>query len=348
MSRFFKITGITGIALLAVVEAFRRSRRLADFYSLHLYPGISAFLSRISGTLPFSLQDAAIAIIIAAAVLIIILGVRKRSRWWKIILREADLAVWVFVWVYAGWGINYSRSSILSRTGTAPEAFSKESFCQYLEKYTESLNGSWTESVACSRQAVEAEVRAFYAAVPEPYGLCAPKEWQRPKPMTFSWFYSKMGIQGYIGPLFCEPHLNRDLLEVEYPFVCAHEFSHLLGVSNEAEANWWGYQACANSVNPAVRYSARLYILQHIAVNARRILDDGEFEAWTGTIRPEVLADFEAERSHWLSLRSKGLAAAQRKIYDAFLKSNKVTSGVQNYTEVVALLMSLEDVAVRP
>lgn len=345
MSRFFKISGCIGVVMLAVVEAFRRSRELADLYAARLYPGISAFLSRISSAVPFSLQDVAIVVIIAAAVLIIVLGVRRKRRWWKVVLQEANLALWIFVWVYAGWGINYSRSSIFARVGVQPEEFSKEHFCQYLAAYTETLNAAWTDAKAEDTEAVLEGIKGFYSSVPESYGLCAPEKWQRPKTMTFSGFYSKMGIQGYIGPLFCESHLNRDLLEVEYPFVCAHEYSHLLGVSNEAEANWWGYQACISSDSPAIRYSGYLYILTHIVVNAKRILDEEEFKAWAETIRPEVKADFEEGSDHWLSLRSKRLAAAQRKIYDAFLKSNRVSSGVLNYSQVVSLLISLDDIS---
>lgn len=331
-----------GLCCLAAIIACRCSRQLADFYSTALYPHISAILSWIASAAPFSLQDITIAVIIAAFILIIVRGARKGRGWWRTSVRVLNLAIWVYVWVHAGWSLNYCRSGILARTGAQRAAFDKESFCEFLERFTCGLNDSWTDSPVPGREEIIAETKAFFESVPVEYGLCRPKAWQQPKPMNFHRLYSSMGVQGYIGPFFDESHINPDLLEEEYPSVYAHEYSHLLGVSSEAEANWWAFQACTHSAYGAVRYSAYLSMLQHIRANAARILSEEEFHDWTESIRPEVKDDYENVRKHWSSMISMPLARVQNKIYDMFLKSNSIPSGVMNYSEVVGLLMVLE------
>lgn len=332
----------SGLCCLAVIIVCRCSRQLADFYSTELYPHISAILSLIASDVPFSLQDIAIAVIIAAFILIIVRGVRKGRGWWRTSIRVLNLAIWVYVWVHAGWCMNYYRSGILERAGVQREAFDKERFCEYLETFTCELNGSWTDFPVPGREEMIAGMKAFFESVPEEYGLCHPKTWQQPKPMNFHRIYSSMGVQGYIGPFFDESHINPDLLEIEYPFVYAHEYSHLLGVSSEAEANWWAFQACSRSMYGAVRYSAYLSMLQHIMANAARILSEEEFHEWTESIIPEVKDDYVNVSKHWSSMISRPLAKAQSKVYDLFLKSNSIPSGVMNYSEVVGLLMTLE------
>lgn len=63
----------------------------------------------------------------------------------------------------------------------------------------------------------------------------------RAKPMLISPMMSSVGVLGYMGPFLNEFNLNRDLLAVQYPFTYAHEMAHVLGISNEAEANLYGF-----------------------------------------------------------------------------------------------------------
>ena len=77
------------------------------------------------------------------------------------------------------------------------------------------------------------------------------------------------------------------------------ELSHLLGVSNEAEANYWAYRVCRSSKRPAVRYSAYFGLLPYVLVNASSVLTEEEFREWIKTIRPEVVKDYEYKRMYW-------------------------------------------------
>jgi len=72
--------------------------------------------------------------------------------------------------------------------------------------------------VAIDTSEVEREVRAFYDALPEHWGLARPKAWQRPKRLLFDRLYPSVGVMGFVGPFFNEIQAGGDVLLVQYPF----------------------------------------------------------------------------------------------------------------------------------
>ena len=95
--------------------------------------------------------------------------------------------------------------------------------------------------------------------------------------MLFNELYSSVGVLGFIGPFFCETQINAELLPTQVPFVYAHEYSHLLGVSNEDEANFWAYTVCVNSDVPEIRYSGYFSLLPYVLSNADRVLSGEDY-----------------------------------------------------------------------
>lgn len=77
---------------------------------------------------------------------------------------------------------------------------------------------------------------------------------------------------------------------------------------------------------------------------AREIyLQEGDgYDAWVGSLRPEVMEDYNAVRNHWDGKRVKAIDDAQRWIFDLFLKSNKVTEGARDYAGVIGIIMTME------
>lgn len=337
---------IPGLALAVVVLLCMGDRTAGDFYALHVYPAVSSILSFIASPCGFSIQAVLIAAFAVSFVWIIVRACRKKQGLLNCLLRELTLIVWIFVWAYMGWCLNYSRSPITSRVESGRAVYDSTAFRSFLTAFTEELNSSWITEAGIDGDVMEKEIKSFYAAVPEQYGLCRPKAWQHPKRMPLRRMESAMGILGYIGPFFCESHLNPDLPASDLPHTFAHEYSHLLGVSGEAEANWWAFQCCRNSLLPQMRYSGYLCMLSSVAGNAARLLTDEEYRLWTGTIRPEVKDDYNADREFWADKRVPLLDNAQRWIYDLFLKSNNISSGIKNYSEVVGLMMSLDDIEI--
>ena len=315
----------------------------ADFYATRIYPGLSAALSWLASPFPFSLTEIVVVAAIVAAVWILVRAIRRRRVWWRCVLAEAALALGLLAWLYIGWGFNYFRSDIYTRTGTAPMPYEEAEFQEFLEIFAHELNESWCDVERVDPAAVEEQVKAWYSALPAQCGLCRPRSWQHPKRMLFNRLYSAVGVLGFIGPAFDEMHLNRDAEPVEYPFLFAHEYAHVLGVSNEAEANFWAFEACRASDDPALRYSAWFMLLRHTAGNLRSILGPEAYGAWADTLIPEVYADWEIAQIHWNELRWDPLAKLQHAFYDFFLKQNRIADGTANYGQVLRLVLSLSD-----
>lgn len=88
----------------------------------------------------------------------------------------------------------------------------------------------------------------------------------------FTPLISMVGVTGSMGPFFCEFTLNGDLLPPQYPATYTHELAHLLGITSEAEANFYAYQVCTRSVNKEIRFSGYFSILGHVLANARQLI----------------------------------------------------------------------------
>jgi hypothetical protein len=154
--------------------------------------------------------------------------------------------------------------------------------------------------------------------------------------------YSAVGVQGFMGPFFCESQLNLDLREVEVPFTMAHELAHLAGVTSEAEANYWAYTYCRQSEIPGVRYSAYLALLPYVSSSASTLLSEAQYASWSALVSPKVKADYAANREFWESKRVKVIDDIQRWMMDRFLKTNGVTEGAKDYYGVIGMIMTLD------
>ena len=115
------VPALVAAALLGLVAVCRSHTAWADWYALRFYPVWSGAVSWLSARLPFSLDEWVV--ILAAAIAVAHL-VRLRKRWAALV----GLLLWIAVWFYAGWGLNYFRSSIYERAGKRPEAFEPQRF----------------------------------------------------------------------------------------------------------------------------------------------------------------------------------------------------------------------------
>ena len=331
-----------GLLVLAFTLLCRFSTGVADFYSLSIYPTLSAILSWVASPVDFSLQDIALILIVTMAIAVVVTTMVKKQGLKRCLMYEALILLWTYNGFYMTWCNNYYRSSIYQRTTTSPATFDEEIFQSLLKTYTSRINAEWTRERAETGARLEEEIKAYYNRVPASYGLAEARTWQHPKSTLFNPIYSAVGIQGFMEPLLAESCINHDVQAFDYPFVYAHEYAHLLGISSEAECNWWAYYACLSSEQKAVRYSALKNILPHLMRNAHRLLTAEAYEAWIGTLRPEILDDLRQTSIHWEALRSPIMRKVHELTYDLFLKGNNIQTGLQNYSEVVGMLLSLK------
>ena len=71
-------------------------------------------------------------------------------------------------------------------------------------------------------------------------------------------------------------------------------------------------------------------------------LSEEEYTAWAGKLEPVVKADYATSRDYWDGKKIKIVDDIQRWLMDAFLKSNRVSEGAQDYAGVVGMIMTMD------
>ena len=344
MKRRLKIRHIILGVLLLLVWTTQLSSVLATFYSQTVYPFISSILSSFSNLFPFAIGDLFIFLSITGVIVYPIYArLRKKTSWKKILLRDGEYLLWVYVWFYLAWGLNYSQKNFYQRTEIPYTAYTPENFQEFVDDYITQLNRSYTPINSINQDLIRKEAVRLYNQLGDSLGVHRPPhDHPRVKTMLFTPFISMVGVTGSMGPFFCEFTLNGDLLPVNYPATYTHELAHLLGITSEAEANFYAYQVCTRSQIKGIRFSGYFSILNHVLGNARRLLSEKEYADIINRIRPDIIELAKKNQEYWMAKYSPLIGDVQNWIYDLYLKGNKIESGRKNYSEVIGLLISYQ------
>lgn len=329
--------------LLVIVWLTQCIPAMGAFYAQSVYPVISLCLSSFSRLIPFALGDLFIFLSIAGIIAYPIYGRIKKQRWKNILLWDGEYLLWVYVWFYLAWGLNYSQPNFYQRAHIPYSEYTPDNLKSFVNEYIDSLNQSFIPVESIDKELVCKESVRLYNQLSDSLAVHRPPQSSpRVKTMLFTPFISMVGVTGSMGPFFCEFTLNGDLLPVNYPATYAHELAHLLGISSEAEANFYAYQVCTRSQSSTIRFSGYFSILGHVLNNARRLLPEEEYKVLFDRIHPEIIEIAKKNQAYWNSKYSPLIGTVQDWIYDLYLKGNKIDSGRQNYSEVVGLLISYE------
>lgn len=328
--------------LLLTVWAVQLIPAMGKVYACHVYPVIAYCLSSFSRLIPFALGDLFIALSIAGVLLYPIYARRYRKMKWKrILLNDAEYLLWIYIWFYLAWGLNYSQPDFYQRAAIPYTAYTPDNFRNFVDDYIEKLNASYVEVSSIHKDLVCRETVRGYHEISDTLGVHAPfHQSPRVKTMLFTPLISMVGVSGSMGPFFCEFTLNGDVLPSQYPATYAHELAHLLGISSEAEANFYAYQVCTRSQDRGIRFCGYFSVLSHVLINASRLMDEDEYKVLFSRIRPEIIELARKNREYWMKKYSPLIGDVQDWIYDLYLKGNKIQSGRKNYSEVVGLLIS--------
>lgn len=346
MKRKVKVRYLILGALLLLVWLTQWIPALATFYSQTVYPYISYILSSFSNLFPFAIGDLFIFLsIVGVIVYPFYARFRKKLPWKRILLRDGEYLLWVYVWFYLAWGLNYSQKNFYQRTEIPYTAYTPENLKDFVEDYIIELNRSYTPPVKnINPDLIRDETVRLYNQISDSLAVHRPPHLApRVKTMMFTPFISMVGVTGSMGPFFCEFTLNGDLLPVNYPATYAHELAHLLGITSEAEANFYAYQVCTRSQNKEIRFSGYFSVLGHVLRNAQRLLPEEDYKQLFNQIHSEIIELAKNNQAYWAAKYSPIVGAVQDWMYDLYLKGNRIESGRQNYSEVVGLLISYRE-----
>ncbi len=308
-------------------------------YARGFYPFLASVLSFFSGLFSFSLDDIFYTLLVICLLVLIVLLILKKLRFKDFGILLINTMAGCFVLFYWLWGFNYFREDFNTRLHIPERAPNKKELLSVLEELVEQTNASYFAVDTVYKEVVDSVVEASYEKNAGILKISYPSGRRRPKAITYSNFFAKATISGYYGPFFNEVHVNRFVLPVEYPMVLAHEKAHQLGITGEAEANFYAWLVCTRSGDQLARYSANLYILRFFVYEAAGFEETREI---VKKLREEVRLDYSKIRKHWMMLRNEKIDQVAEKVNDTYLKANKVEKGIDDYSGVVKFVMDYQ------
>jgi hypothetical protein len=312
-------------------------------FSAGVYPSIQRLLTPITNAAPFALLDLLILAAVVGTVLLIAGGIRRarRTRSLRPLARTAGslaaagaLAYLVFLSL---WGFNYRRVPMVERLVLEREAPATDAVVALGSDAVARINAlhgdahrlgwpepPWRDDVLRSAFA-DVQHRLSDAPLAVPGRL----KWSMLGPY-FRW----TSVDGMVNPFALEVLGNPDLLPFERPMVAAHEWAHLAGYADESEANFVGWLTCVRAGIPS-QYSGWLYLYWQVAGELER---DDRARLWDGVAegpRRDIDAIVERIRRGQLPM----LRTASWRVYDQYLRANRVEEGIRSYDEVISLIL---------
>jgi hypothetical protein len=302
-------------------------------YSARLYLDVQSFLTTASNQFPIALLDVAAGCLLIAAWLMVrsrvrMLGIRRAFIWNAVSAVKTAAAVYLLF--LALWGLNYRRVPLEEKLDYDRSRLTRDAAIAFANTAVATINAGYAAAHASppNMSALEASFADAQGAL----GATRLAVIGVPKRSLLTFYFRRAAIDGMTDPWFLEIIVNPDVLEVERPFVIAHEWGHLAGYANEAEANFMAWMTCVRG-DAGARYSGWLAAYQHTVSSlprpdrpAVKALDRGPLE------------DLRAISARY-DRASPVVRRTARGVYDEYLKANRVAEGIASYDAVVRLMV---------
>jgi hypothetical protein len=330
MTRRLAWTAVIALAAIGALAPLP-APAVERWYSDGVYPAIQQVLTRASNLLPFAVFDVLCVGALVATALCSYRSVRAAG-WTRGAARAAAIvarsAAMLYLAFLATWGLNYRRVPLTDKVVFDPSRITSASARQLGDRAVATLNRLYGPAHA-SPTSLDALAGYLRDAV-RSLGSASALVPGRPKQTLLGEYFHQASVAGMTDPFFLETLIAPDLLDVERPFVIAHEWAHLAGYADESEANFAAYLACRKG-DAAAQYSAALMLIGYVAPSRplNEALDIG----------PRI--DLYAIRYRYAKT-NETLRFAARKGYDQYLKANRVERGVESYDAVLQLILGTE------
>ena len=334
-----------GILIAAVVLAFIPvpARWVERFYSTGAYPWLQSILTSLTNRVRFSVGDVLlVALVLGLPIWWIVRIKQARGRRMREVASLALKSLLAVAVIYVGflvlWGFNYERVPLMGKLDYDETRLNADSTKVLLDSTIERLNADansnhgsawpsdeeWRSHLLESFNQVVLDMGNRKGIVPA-----------APKTSLCDFFLGKTAISGFTNPFGLEVILNSDLLPIEKPLTLAHEWAHIAGFADESEANFVALLACARSDLAAIRYSGWLALISYLPQQTPNVSDSKRGI----TLTPEVVADLRAIEERSRRRLSPTVSGVQNRVYDGFLKANRVESGIGSYGLFVRLML---------
>jgi hypothetical protein len=331
----------TAVVLLAAAAAIvpLPATAIERAYSSGLYLLWQPWITAASNATTMAVFDLLIATAIVAWLAAAIVDMRRRG-WGS----AAPIAVRTVVWCaaayivfLAGWGFNYRRVPLADKLAYNGARVSADSGQQLAAAAVDRVNALYRAAHAEGFPAagvVDARMAHAFERAQRELGAARTAVAGRPKHSWLDLYFRRAVVDGMTDPYFLETLTASDLLPFERTFVIAHEWAHLAGYANEGEANFVGWLTCLRG-DEAQQYSGWLFLYNEAASTLTR----AERSDLARRVDEGPRADLRASVDRIARNASPRIAEAGWRVYNQYLKANRVESGTRSYTEVVRLIL---------
>jgi hypothetical protein len=315
------------------------------FYSLRVYALLQRSMTTLSNSVPFALLDVLIVVVVGAWLALAVrdLAGRQRGGMLRAVLhigvRTTVWAAGLYLIFLFAWGLNYRRTPLVDKLPFDARAVTPNAARSLALTAVEQLNAlhdAAHEAGWPAPDATDASLAASLARADREIGGAGVAAVGRPKSTLLDWYFRLAAVDGMTDPYFLETLVSATLLPFERPFVIAHEWSHLAGLADEGDANFLGWLTCVQGAPPA-QYSGWLFLYSEVASGLARPVRAELAERLDSGPR----ADLSAIRARLARQVDPRVLAVAHRVYDQYLKANRVKSGIESYDHFVELVLGV-------
>ncbi|KGL60907.1 DUF3810 domain-containing protein [Polaribacter sp. Hel1_33_49] len=317
------------------------------YYSNGIYPVISSFFRIISGWIPFSVGDLLVAfgLFIFIRFLIRLIKTRFKNFIPKVIHFTAVLSV-IYFCFYLFWGLNYYRENLTKTLKYEQQEYTTEQLQKVTEHIIKKLNYyqhkiTESDTLKVENPYKQKEMYIMAATGYDNLSKDFPQlkyQFKSVKSSLMSLLQTYNGTSGYLNPLTGEAQVNDRIPKTSYPTTTCHEIAHQIGFAAENEANFVGFLAANYTNDLYFKYASYRMAFGYCISEMRKRDRNISKELWK-TVNKGIAKDFNASYQFWQVYKNP-FEPIVKMGYNAYLKANKQSKGVQSYNYVVDLLIS--------
>lgn len=320
------------------------------YYSNGIYPAISAFFRIILGWIPFSVGDLLLALGVFIFFRFLYRLIKKRFQNFipKLIHFVALFSV-IYFCFYLFWGLNYYREPLAKNLGYNQQKYTTAQLTKTTEHIIEKLNEyqhkiTQNDTLKVDNPYQQKEMYTIALIGYENLANDFPQlkyQYTSVKSSLMSLLQTYNGTSGYLNPLTGEANVNDKIPKTSYPTTTCHEMAHQIGFAAENEANFVGFLAANYNDNVYFKYASYRMAFGYCISEIRKRDSEKSKELWQ-TVNKGIIKDFNASYDFWQAYKNP-FEPLVKKGYNAYLKANKQSKGIESYNYVVDLLISYFD-----
>lgn len=338
---------ITSVCLLITTGLLVLAATQLNTIFFSFYPKLSraalGFLAELTSVIPYAVWEILLIVLILWFLVSLFTDIcrGKILQWLSGLLLGASLAVFLFVGL---WGLNYFAPSMASRLDLPETKYTADELREATEYYRDRANET---ALLVERDAQGVMVAGDFDELAKAAGdgfaalaedmECFNGSTAQVKRLLSSRLMGANGTTGIFIAFTGESGVSSTTFSAAVPFTMCHEIGHRMAFAREDEANFAGFLGCMANERADFQYSG--YNLAFVYCYNALYKVDPEAAAEVMAGASEALrTDLSASVAHYDALEDKTASEVQSKVYDAYLKTFAVESGVQSYGEVVDLL----------